>query len=348
MIIDDILEQQNLATQKNLSANVKKPTLQDIYAKFQAQSEKPKGWLDILAENIPALAKIGSAAFIKDPYQQGAVQEALTGEEARQEAKRQAYKQQEEQKKRDFLDIAYKQAGLDTEAERAEQAGKQFEKEYGLKEKTLEQKMQEEALNKLREEQKQKQAQENWQKEYELKQQELDQKIKSGELKTPEQKELAKARGVAAINYKRLESTTPKLLKDVDRAIELADKAYSGVTAGIGEKLGRFGVAPMSKYKASEKLAATAELKLLTGQQVLNALSNLKGTVSDRDMAFMIDTMVGFDKATADEKKAKLNVVKNRITDALENARAEYESLGGVVEKKESEIGKKKDSLGIL
>lgn len=337
MIFDDILEQQNLTTKKNLNAGVKKPTLQEIYAKFQAENQKPTSWLDQIAQNLPALAKIGSAAFIKNPWQQGAVQESLSGEQQRQDAMRQAYQQSQEQKQRDFLDIAYKQAGLDTEAEKSEQSSKQFEAQIGLQEKTLQQKMQEEALKKLQEETKAKQAQENWQKEYDLKQAELTNKKNSGANLTPEQKEIDKAKGEAAVRYKKLQVVTPNLIKDIDRAITLSDKAYSGVTAGIGEKIGRLGFAPFSKYSASDKLAASSELKLLTGQQVLDALSNLKGTVSDRDMSFMIDTMVGFDKATADEKKAKLNTVRKRLQNSLDNAKGEYVNLGGVVEEQKEQ-----------
>lgn len=119
MILNDTLEQQDLITKKNLNTNVKKPTLQEIYTKFQSENEKPMTWLDVITQNLPSIAKIASAAFIKNPYQQGAIQESLSGEQSRQEATRQAYQQAQSQKQKDFMDIAYKQAVLDND----EQAG---------------------------------------------------------------------------------------------------------------------------------------------------------------------------------------------------------------------------------
>ena len=98
MIQNDILQQINNTTKEGLQ--YKKPTLQEIYSQYQAQNEKKPSWLDVISENLPSIAKIVSAAFIKDPYQQGAIQQSLSEEQTRQEALRQAYKQAQQQKQK--------------------------------------------------------------------------------------------------------------------------------------------------------------------------------------------------------------------------------------------------------
>ena len=115
MVRDDILENINNMTQNGFKSGVKKPTLQEIYAQYQSQNQKEPTWTEVIAENLPNIAKIASAAFIKDPYQQGGIAQSLTDEQERQNARKEAYKQAQEQKAKDFLDITYKQAKLDNE-----------------------------------------------------------------------------------------------------------------------------------------------------------------------------------------------------------------------------------------
>ena len=125
MVRDDILENINNMTQNGFKSGVKKPTLQEIYAQYQSQNQKEPTWTEVIAENLPNIAKIASAAFIKDPYQQGGIAQSLTDEQERQNARKEAYKQAQEQKAKDFLDINYKQAKLDNE-----EAGKLNKKEW--------------------------------------------------------------------------------------------------------------------------------------------------------------------------------------------------------------------------
>ena len=300
MVRDDILENINNMTQNGFKSGVKKPTLQEIYAQYQSQNRKEPTWTEVIAENLPNIAKIASAAFIKDPYQQGAVQESLSNEQAIQEARKQAYKQAQEQKAKDFLDITYKQMGLDTEAEK-------YKAEQDYKEKTLNQKMQEEALRKLQEDAKAKQAQENWQKEYDLKQAELNRKTQSGELLTPEEKKYQEARGTAKAkaqtDYEESLANFEPLEKQLEEAIELVPNTVTGPLAPLDIATRRYGLG------SKDKLANTARLQTIINKQVLAGLQNFKGAISDKEREFLEKMVGGGAGATAKEIQSRLNTI---------------------------------------
>lgn len=331
MVRDDILENINNMTQNGFKSGVKKPTLQEIYAQYQSQNQKEPTWTEVIAENLPNIAKIASAAFIKDPYQQGAIQQSLSEEQTRQEALRQAYRQAQQQKQKDFLQIAKEQM-------EQEQEGQRYEQEKGFKESQA--KTQAEQFAQELELKKAKQAEDlaTKQRELALKQLELDQKGKEEKL-TPSEKKYEEARGAAKAkaqtDYEESLANFEPLEKQLMEAIELVPNTVTGPLSAIELTGRRYGLG------SKDKLANTARLQTIINKQVLAGLQNFKGAISDKEREFLEKMVGGGAGATAKEIQSRLNTV-------LENLRNDVKSKQKAFERFNDKPKTKKDSLGIL
>ena len=91
--------------------NPQKTTLQEIYN--QAMSKTTPSWVTALSNAIPSIAQIGALGATKGAFNQGYVADSLERQKQRQQAYNQLLQQQEQNKVKDFVQMAEKQMGID-------------------------------------------------------------------------------------------------------------------------------------------------------------------------------------------------------------------------------------------
>ena len=91
--------------------NPRKTTLQEIYN--QAMSKTTPSWVTALSNAIPSIAQIGALGATKGAFNQGYVADSLERQKQRQQAYNQLLQQQEQNKVKDFVQMAEKQMGID-------------------------------------------------------------------------------------------------------------------------------------------------------------------------------------------------------------------------------------------
>lgn len=91
--------------------NPQKTTLQQAYE--QAMSKTTPSWVTALSNAMPAIAQIGALGATKGAFNQGYVADSLEREKQRQLAYNQAKQQQEQNKVKDFVQMAKDQMGID-------------------------------------------------------------------------------------------------------------------------------------------------------------------------------------------------------------------------------------------
>ena len=91
--------------------NPQKTTLQEIYN--QAMSKTTPSWVTALNNAIPSIAQIGALGATKGAFNQGYVADSLERQKQRQQAYNQLLQQQEQNKVKDFVQMAKDQMNID-------------------------------------------------------------------------------------------------------------------------------------------------------------------------------------------------------------------------------------------
>lgn len=307
--------------------------LQEAYKKaiLENMPNQKKGidWESMITSSIPSLTKI-IAATTMNPEEAAAVSQMSDVDAQRLQAQREAYKQAQEQKQKDFLQILKDQMSQ-------EESAKRYEEEKGFKEGQA--KTQAEQFAQELELKKAKQAEDlaTKQRELALKQLELDQKGKEEKL-TPSEKKYEEARGAgkakAQIEYEESLANFEPLEKQLMEAIELVPNTVTGPLSGLDITARRYG------FGSKDKLANTARLQTIINKQVLAGLSNFKGAISDKEREFLEKMVGGGAGATAKEIQSRLNTILENLRNDVKSKQKAFERFNG--EKT------KKDSLGIL
>lgn len=307
--------------------------LQEAYKKaiLENMPNQKKGidWESMITSSIPSLTKI-IAATTMNPEEAAAVSQMSDVDAQRLQAQREAYKQAQEQKQKDFLQILKDQMAQ-------EQEGQRYEEEKRFKEGQA--KTQAEQFAQELELKKAKQAEDlaTKQRELALKQLELDQKGKEEKL-TPSEKKYEEARGTgkakAQIDYEEAMANFEPLEKQLMEAIELVPNTVTGPLSGLDITARRYGLG------SKDKLANTARLQTIINKQVLAGLQNFKGAISDKEREFLEKMVGGGTGATAKEIQSRLNTILENLRNDVKSKQKAFERFNG--EKT------KKDSLGIL
>lgn len=309
--------------------------LQEAYKKALLENMQPKNtkeemWANVIESALPNIGKIVAATTMSGAGSQ-AFNQATDEGMARSQAQREAYKQAQAQKQKDFLQILRDQMSQ-------EESAKRYEEEKGFKESQA--KTQAEQFAQELELKKAKQAEDlaTKQRELALKQLELDQKGKEEKL-TPSEKKYEEARGTgkakAQIDYEEAIANFEPLEKQLMEAIELVPNTVTGPLSGLDITARRYGLG------SKDKLANTARLQTIINKQVLAGLQNFKGAISDKEREFLEKMVGGGTGATAKEIQSRLNTI-------LENLRNDVKSKQKAFERFNDKPKTKKDSLGIL
>lgn len=313
--------------------------LQEAYKKaiLENMPNQKKGidWESMITSSIPSLTKI-IAATTMNPEEAAAVSQMSDVDAQRLQAQREAYKQAQAQKQKDFLQILRDQMSQ-------EESAKRYEEEKAFKEGQA--KTQAEQFAQELELKKAKQAEDlaTKQRELALKQMEIDAKVKSGENLTPEQKkyltDVGANKAEAEKEYNKAVANYEPTKKQIQRALEILPKTYTGLTKGIEQTGARalsgvqklFGMSPKD-----EKLANTAELNSIIGGQVISLLKSTFGAqLSDSERQYLVDLFSAGSTATQEEKRKALENILTRLDTDLETKKQNAKSYGIKIEEPE-------------
>ena len=314
--------------------------LQEAYKKAILENMQPKNtkeemWASVIENALPNIGKIVAATTMSGAGSQ-AFNQATDEGMARSQAQRQAYKLAQEQKQKDFLQILKDQMSQ-------EESAKRYEEEKGFKEGQA--KTQAEQFAQELELKKAKQAEDlaTKQRELALKQMEIDAKTKSGENLTPEQKkyltDVGANKAEVEKEYNKALANYEPTKKQIQRALEILPKTYTGLTKGI-EQTGARALSGVQKlFGASpkdEKLANTAELNSIIGGQVVSLLKSTFGAqLSDSERQYLVDLFSAGSTATQEEKRKALENILTRLDTDLETKKQNAKSYGIKIEEPE-------------